>query len=314
MASLKDQFLEVSDALGLGNPAIIEKDYWLVYLLSSLESLSLQSHFLIFAGGTALAKSNVDILRMSEDVDIKLIPKSEFTQLSRAEKRKARKESISRIEGVITACPSFTLINKKKRDESRYTELELQYPQEFNQVPCLRPIIKLELMETILLDKVEMRPIQSLVAKMYKLPNEVATFQCESIAATLVEKVLAMLRRTACAIRHPDERKDDIALVRHIYDVHFICQTISFNESLLYQLFQTVVEEDIKRFGSQHPEFVEAPREELLFALSELELREDYRERFNNFVAPMVFNQAPHDFDTCFNSFKKIALKLISDL
>lgn len=37
MKKLKQQFLEVSDALALGNPAIIEKDYWVVALLSELE-------------------------------------------------------------------------------------------------------------------------------------------------------------------------------------------------------------------------------------------------------------------------------------
>jgi hypothetical protein len=40
MKKLKQQFLEVSDALALGNPAIIEKDYWVVALLGDLEALS----------------------------------------------------------------------------------------------------------------------------------------------------------------------------------------------------------------------------------------------------------------------------------
>jgi len=73
MKKLKQQFLEVSDALALGNPAIIEKDYWVVALLAELEALSVETHKLVFSGGTALAKSDVKILRMSEDVDIKLM-------------------------------------------------------------------------------------------------------------------------------------------------------------------------------------------------------------------------------------------------
>ncbi len=75
MEKLKQQFLEVSDALELGNPAIIEKDYWVVALLAELAEIESDSHQMVFSGGTALAKSNVKILRMSEDVDIKLIPK-----------------------------------------------------------------------------------------------------------------------------------------------------------------------------------------------------------------------------------------------
>lgn len=33
MNKLKQQFLEVSDALGLGNPAIIGNDFWVVALM-----------------------------------------------------------------------------------------------------------------------------------------------------------------------------------------------------------------------------------------------------------------------------------------
>ncbi|TOO27933.1 inorganic pyrophosphatase/exopolyphosphatase, partial [Vibrio parahaemolyticus] len=44
MKKLKQQFLEVSDALALGNPAIIEKDYWVVALLAELEVLSVETH------------------------------------------------------------------------------------------------------------------------------------------------------------------------------------------------------------------------------------------------------------------------------
>lgn len=52
-------FLDVSDALGLGNPAIVEKDYYVVALLNLLSELSLDTHSLVFSVGTALAKSGI---------------------------------------------------------------------------------------------------------------------------------------------------------------------------------------------------------------------------------------------------------------
>ena len=58
---LKKQFLEVSDALELGNPSITEKDYWVVSLLAMLENVESEHHQLVFSGGTALAKSNIKI-------------------------------------------------------------------------------------------------------------------------------------------------------------------------------------------------------------------------------------------------------------
>lgn len=108
MNALKQQFLEVSDALELGNPAIIEKDFWVVALLAELAKVSPEYHQMVFSGGTALAKSNVKILRMSEDVDIKLIPNQAFDELSRAKKKAIRKAWVNEIEQEITHSERFT--------------------------------------------------------------------------------------------------------------------------------------------------------------------------------------------------------------
>ncbi|PMH44482.1 pyrophosphatase [Vibrio sp. 10N.286.49.B3] len=313
MEKLKQQFLEVSDALELGNPAIIEKDYWVVALLAELEKLTFETHQLVFAGGTALAKSNVKILRMSEDVDIKLIPSKEFDPLSRGKKKAVRKMLIEQIEQAIARSQQFTVEDKLVRDEYRYVEYELKYPQQFSQAPCLRPIIKLELMETIPLLEVEDRGVESLVAELYKQPQEVSSFACVSVYATLVEKVLSMLRRTML-VKRDTERKDDTTLVRHIYDVHCIDTAQTLDIESLTSLFLTVLQEDVDRFGNQHAEFVAAPIKELRLGLQELEDNPIFRQRFVDFVTPMVFNSQPHDFDTCFASFKRVAHQLLSSV
>jgi predicted nucleotidyltransferase component of viral defense system len=313
MNTLKQQFLEVSDVLELGNPAIIEKDYWVVALLAELAKVSPEHHQMVFSGGTALAKSNVKILRMSEDVDIKLIPNPAFDELSRAKKKAARKACVNEIEQAITQSELFTVEERSVRDEYRYVEFELKYPQQFSQAPCLRPIIKLELIETIPLLDVESRSIQSLVAELYQQPQEVSAFDCVSIHATLVEKIISMLRRTM-SVKRNTERSDDVALVRHIYDVHCITKLSMPELNGIDGLFKAVLEEDIVRFGNQHAEFVANPKQELQLGLKELEENAIFRQRFQDFVTPMVFNTEPHDFDTCFASFKRIAASLIEKI
>ncbi|HFQ5128090.1 TPA: nucleotidyl transferase AbiEii/AbiGii toxin family protein [Vibrio vulnificus] len=313
MNALKQQFLEVSDALELGNPAIIEKDFWVVALLAELAKVSPEYHQMVFSGGTALAKSNVKILRMSEDVDIKLIPNQAFDELSRAKKKAIRKEWVNEIEQEITHSERFTVETRSVRDEYRYVEFELRYPQQFSQVPCLRPIIKLELIETIPLLDVESRSIQSLVAELYQQPHEVSSFDCVSVYATLVEKIISMLRRTM-SVKRNTERSDDVALVRHIYDVHCITKLTMSELNSIDGLFKAVLEEDIARFGNQHAEFVANPKQELQLGLKELEENPIFRQRFQDFVTPMVFNTEPHDFDTCFTSFKRIAESLIEKI
>ncbi|MFS2261866.1 nucleotidyl transferase AbiEii/AbiGii toxin family protein [Vibrio vulnificus] len=313
MNALKQQFLEVSDALELGNPAIIEKDFWVVALLAELAKVSPEYHQMVFSGGTALAKSNVKILRMSEDVDIKLIPNQAFDELSRAKKKAVRKAWVNEIEQAITHSERFTVETRSVRNEYRYVEFELRYPQQFSQVPCLRPIIKLELIETIPLLDVESRSIQSLVAELYQQPHEVSSFDCVSVYATLVEKIISMLRRTM-SVKRNTERSDDVALVRHIYDVHCITKLTMSELNSIDGLFKAVLEEDIARFGNQHAEFVANPKQELQLGLKELEENPIFRQRFQEFVTPMVFNTEPHDFDTCFASFKRIAASLIEKI
>ncbi|MCD9517556.1 nucleotidyl transferase AbiEii/AbiGii toxin family protein [Photobacterium phosphoreum] len=313
MNKLKQQFLEVSDALALGNPAIIEKDYWVVALLAQLEKLIIDSHQLVFSGGTALAKSNVKIMRMSEDVDIKLIPNADFHTLSRSKKKIVRKSLLETLEKSIRESNTFLIENKQAWDEYRYVEYDLKYPQQFSQAPCLRPIIKLELMETIPLQETEQRSIQSLVAELYQHTKEVKAFACISVHATLVEKIISMLRRTMLAKRD-ENRKDDQTLVRHIYDVYCIDKAQQVDIKSLSLLFNAVLQEDITRFGNQHTEFVNNPSKELQDGLSELENNLLYRQRFDAFVTPMVFNQQPHDFDSCFASFKRIAELLIKTI
>ncbi|NVC65264.1 nucleotidyl transferase AbiEii/AbiGii toxin family protein [Vibrio sp. 05-20-BW147] len=313
MNALKQQFLEVSDALELGNPAIIEKDFWVVALLAELAKVSPEYHQMVFSGGTALAKSNVKILRMSEDVDIKLIPNQAFDELSRAKKKAIRKAWVNEIEQAIIHSERFTVETRSVRDEYRYVEFELRYPQQFSQVPCLRPIIKLELIETIPLLDVESRSIQSLVAELYQQPHEVSSFDCVSVYATLVEKIISMLRRTM-SVKRNTERSDDVALVRHIYDVHCITKLTMSGLNSIEGLFKAVLEEDIARFGNQHAEFVANPKQELQLGLKELEENPIFRQRFQDFVTPMVFNTEPHDFDTCFASFKRIAASLIEKI
>ncbi|HFQ5425605.1 TPA: nucleotidyl transferase AbiEii/AbiGii toxin family protein [Vibrio vulnificus] len=313
MNALKQQFLEVSDALELGNPAIIEKDFWVVALLAELAKVSPEYHQMVFSGGTALAKSNVKILRMSEDVDIKLIPNQAFDELSRAKKKAVRKAWVNEIEQAITHSERFTVETRSVRDEYRYVEFELRYPQQFSQVPCLRPIIKLELIETNPLLDVESRSIQSLVAELYQQPHEVSSFDCVSVYATLVEKIISMLRRTM-SVKRNTERSDDVALVRHIYDVHCITKLTMSELNSIDGLFKAVLEEDIARFGNQHAEFVANPKQELQLGLKELEENPIFRQRFQDFVTPMVFNTEPHDFDTCFASFKRIAASLIEKI
>jgi hypothetical protein len=99
-------FADVADTLGLGNPAIVEKDYYVVQLLTLIDKVSTPYHQIIFSGGTALAKSSIKTHRMSKDVDLKIVPNDVFhTLTSRSDKKKARKAIRLSVEEVFDESP-----------------------------------------------------------------------------------------------------------------------------------------------------------------------------------------------------------------
>lgn len=75
LEELGDIFLKVSREMGMMSSIIIEKDYWLVRVLSILYSDSEFFGQHVFKGGTSLSKCYHYIKRFSEDVDITISKK-----------------------------------------------------------------------------------------------------------------------------------------------------------------------------------------------------------------------------------------------
>lgn len=80
---------------------------------------------------------------MSEDVDIKLVPTATFQTLSRTQRKGIRKEIVQTISSATTETGMFTFDDthpKVTRDEYRYNDIPVRYPQRVAQAPCLRPL------------------------------------------------------------------------------------------------------------------------------------------------------------------------------
>ena len=307
-------FLDVSDVLGLGNPAIVEKDYYVVALLKLLSELSSDTHSLVFSGGTALAKSGIKTHRMSEDVDIKIIPKNLLADVSKTQKRKARRELHHQVLDTIHSKDVFTIESKPIIfDEYRYQQFDIRYPQAHSIVPCLRPFIKLELIETLLYDEVNQREISSLTNEVMQEAPEVKTMDFTSIISTQAEKLVSMLRRTASFTRD-SQRDDDPALIRHIYDTYYIQQANHADIEIVVPLVAKVIAEDVARYGNQHEEFVENPVGELMFGLQMLEENKIYEERFNQYVVPMVYGDIIVTWQDAFSVFKLFVKQVLNEI
>jgi hypothetical protein len=70
-ADFKDLINITAQDLGIQDPALVEKDYWLMHVLWGLQRLKLNFHL---KGGTSLSKGYGCIHRFSEDIDLKIEP------------------------------------------------------------------------------------------------------------------------------------------------------------------------------------------------------------------------------------------------
>lgn len=301
-------FIDVADAIGLGNPAIVEKDYYVVQLLKLISRLELEHHKIVFTGGTALAKSAIKTYRMSEDIDLKLVPTLCFQNLtSRSARRRVRKAVKHQIELLIAECDTFLLEGQAVvKDEYSYFSFGIRYPQAHQKAPCLRPFIKLELIESELLIEPQNRSVQSIYAEVLKSGIELETIACADILETQAEKMLSMMRRTASAAKSNDS-VDDETLIRHIYDIYQIQNAQPARIGLLGKLVAKAISIDNKRYGRQYPQMLESPIEELRFGLMLLADTKKFEERYNNYIGPMVYAERPVKWSKAIAVFTTLA-------
>lgn len=299
-------FLDIADALGISSPAIIEKDYWATLLLQEISKLNPKGYQLVFSGGTCLAKAHQNTFRMSEDIDIQMIPHAETTALSNNQQRQLRREIHQLILNIIENSDVFKLASTpQKRSEGKYQQFLIEYPRDHGTPSALRPHLQLDLTESKLLEPPVVLSLCSLYANTLKLKGEVDKITCVTINSTASEKFVSLLRRTASHARD-NSRADDQTLIRHVYDLHLIFTTMTSPQSL-QSMVQKVIETDRKQFGSQHKEFVDNANLELRYGLSLLIEQPEHKERYQQFIGPLVYHPSPAQWDEAISSIKSFA-------
>jgi len=307
-------FPDVADALGIDSSAIVEKDVYAVQLLSLLATLRSEAFELVFAGGTSLAKAHQKLFRMSEDIDIKLVARDGvIAGMSKTALKAERKAMLSEIETVISRSSILGLdpdAGIVKRNEYRYAEFTVRYPRTQGSISALRPDLKLDVTASELYEPAVVRSVSSLYADVLKLPPEVASFAVVSLPATISEKLVALLRRTAHVNRDPS-RKDDETLVRHVYDLH-MATTGGYDMSALRPLVHAVIQTDVSQFGNQHTQFVTSPADELLYGLGCLQTNPIHQDRYERFIGPLVYHDEPASWDEALQTVNELAQRLLT--
>lgn len=294
------ELLEVQSHFGLPSTALVEKDWYVVKALAAITAAKIDPLMLVFGGGTALARANKLVKRMSEDIDLKIIADGEP---SRPALRRVR-DTVTK--ALLAAGFQFDSENPKHRhlrNESQYTIFQLPYTPIASGEGTLRPEIQIETTVSLLRCPSVDLPVSSFIAEAFKRPAEVAGIACVSVTETAAEKFVSLTRRTAVELADARGSRDQ-TLARHIYDLHVIRDHYDAVE--VAALAREIMSQDAEEFGNQFPAYRDNSIAETKRAIDALASDTMYAERYAVFLRDMVYGETVNYTD-CIKTLKAIA-------
>ena len=306
-----DVFAETADRKGLPE-AVVEKDFWVCWVLKQLFSIEALSGRLLFKGGTSLSKIFHAINRFSEDIDLAV----DYAALGFTDKRDPRQEGISKtkrtkiLAQMMTECQRYIGSDFLDALRTRWQEVlggaegwqlevsgqdanvvRFRYPQAATKgLPYVAPQVVLELGTHAEFVPRARFTIQSFVAEEFPALVPDAEVEVEAILAkrTFWEKATIL---HAEFYRDPDKPLPG-RYSRHYYDVAMLAQGPIKKEALadMPLLAQVVRHKEAfypaawAHYDSAHPGSLHLlPAEHRMAAL-----KEDYRD-----MSVMIFGEPP---------------------
>lgn len=249
---------------------------------------------------------------MSEDVDFKIQPKSKEA-FSKSRLKNELKDFRALIRSKVVL-PELSVTNDVTRNEGKYQQITLKYPNLFSTDPTLRPDIKAEFtFANILLPTNELN-VRTIIEDTLK---DVSIFKspsttCISIDETAIEKWVALTRRVMAIERKYED--DDKTLIRHIYDLNAI--NLSNEVSSKFSEFaKTVIISDGIQFRNKHIEYASNPSHEIKQSLSILKNNPIWKGRYEEFIEAMVYNSINvTSYDEAINQLENFSTNVINNL
>jgi predicted nucleotidyltransferase component of viral defense system len=282
-----EQLLEVQEHFGLPGPALVEKDRYVVKALAAIAAVDTGDFRLVFGGGTALSRAYRLTKRMSEDVDLKIVREK---APSRGELRKLRSDIT---DALFAAGFEFDLANDNHRKtmyEGRYTKYQLPYRPIAEGKGILRPDVQIETSFWPLRREAVEKPVISFVAEAYGRAPEVPDIACSSVLETAAEKLVGLTWRAGSELAGLRETRDP-TLVRHIYDLHMIRESIDAAE--VAALAHEVMKADAETRGDKFPAWQKDPLGETLRAIEDIPKDRIFAVGYAGFCRDMVYGDRP---------------------
>jgi len=282
---------EVQALFRLPSVGLVEKDVHVVRAIRAVMLVDAAPFTLIFGGGTALARAHKLVRRMSEDVDFKIVLQPLVTVSRNGLRRELGRLGDKVTQALQGAGFTFDPADKaslRSQNENRYTVWQLPYDSGGGAGQGLRPTIQIELTYSQLRLPPVTLPVSSFVAEAYGRPPEITALACVSVTQTAAEKLVSLTRRTAMEIAGLS-RDIDLALIRHVYDLHMMRGQIDFDQAAA--LAGEIARTDAAEFRNQYPAYADDLAGETRKALDALRTDPMHARRYVDFIAAMVYGE-----------------------
>lgn len=243
---LFDQAVIMASEAMMINPAIIEKDYYVTYLLKELVT---GDPSIIFKGGTSLSKCFRLINRFSEDID--LTYDNNKHKMSEAKRRDFSHYVVQKIENC-----AFELLNQNDiKSRRNFNQYVISYDSAYS-IPSLKPHLIVETEISIYSFPSVLRDADCLLSQYLISQNRsdlISEYQLESflvktqsLERTYIDKIFAICDYYLTSSWQGHSR--------HLYDLHKIHPLIRIDDTLINLINEVrVIRSDNKMCPSAQP-------------------------------------------------------------
>ena len=227
-------FVEAAAKIGIRQD-MIEKDFWVSWVLNRMFNDEELARIFLFKGGTSLSKAFNCIRRFSEDIDLLLAlsevsepGESFFKERSRNAintfKSKTGKRTAAYVKEILKPrlsallAPYCTVVQEPDEPNNLY----VKFPSVFSVSGYIRPDIKLEIGAFAEGTPFAPAKIRSYVSEQFaELPEASVSIPTVSIARTFWEKITVLHYLNFL----PSEKATPMRLSRHYYDVFMLANS-----------------------------------------------------------------------------------------
>lgn len=276
-------------------PIYIEKDYWVTYALKILFTHPTTKEYLVFKGGTSLAKCYNLIARFSEDIDLVILRTETETDNQSKRKIKAISTVVSDILPEIDIEGITHKIGKIRKTAHAYSHY---FGGDFGQV---RDFIVLEATWLGYYEPFACQQISSLIGKVLfenHQPNLVEQYELQPFNIRVLQATRTLCEKIMSLVRFSYDKDPIIALrnkIRHVYDIHQMLKNKElaqfFYSDDFEMMLNKVANDDVDSFKNNNRWLQYHPKEAIIF--NDGEIWEQLDATYLNDFSKLIYGDLP---------------------